>query len=89
MRRIWSEWAIARITTKSTPLTGTCRAGHEYTVVVTTVGHAVLYERALQRLADEDWRDAVLDSYTALDMYFATVPDPVPPARNGAGIGAP
>jgi hypothetical protein len=34
----------------------------------------MLYERALQRLAEGATRDAVLDAYTALDMYLSHVP---------------
>ena len=30
--------------------------------------------RCAPRQADGDWRDAVLDAYTALDMYMSTVP---------------
>lgn len=31
-------------------------------------------ERALQRFVDGDYRDSLLDAYTALDMYMPTVP---------------
>jgi hypothetical protein len=36
--------------------------------------HALVFERGLQRLADGDLRDAVVDAYTAMDMYMPTVP---------------
>ena len=36
--------------------------------------YALVYERALQRYMKGDLRDAVIDAYTAFEMYVATVP---------------
>jgi hypothetical protein len=51
-----------------------CRVGHPFVVVVADPTHALVFERGLQRLADGDLRDAVLDAYTAMEMYMPTVP---------------
>ena len=55
-------------------LQATCEKGHSFTAVFQDPPHSLMFERAIQRMVDEDWRDAVLDAYTALDMYLATVP---------------
>jgi hypothetical protein len=52
----------------------TCLNGHRFGVVVTEPAYALVFERGLQRLIDGELRDAVLDVYTALDMYMPTVP---------------
>ncbi|WP_394845221.1 hypothetical protein LZC95_50360 [Pendulispora brunnea] len=52
----------------------TCDKGHGFNVAIAAPAYALLYERALQRLSTGDLRDAVLDAYTALDMYLPNVP---------------
>lgn len=52
----------------------TCEAGHSFSIGTGEPVYALLYERALQRFVDGDYRDSLLDAYTALDMYMPTVP---------------
>jgi hypothetical protein len=51
-----------------------CDSGHERMIHLFESGWAILYERALQRHAAGQYRDAVLDAFTALEMYCAEVP---------------
>lgn len=51
----------------------TCARGHQSVLVFQGGAYGLLYERALQRLADGAIRDAILDAYTALEMYLHTV----------------
>lgn len=55
----------------------TCPRGHSNVHVFQGWAYGLLYERALQRLAEGATRDAVLDAFTALEMYLATVPERV------------
>ncbi|WP_437625457.1 hypothetical protein [Sorangium sp. So ce1151] len=52
----------------------TCLSGHRFGIVITEPAYALVFERGLQRLVNGELRDAVLDMYTALDMYMPTVP---------------
>jgi hypothetical protein len=52
----------------------TCTRGHTFQVQLNDPTYALFYERALQRFVEKEWRDAVLDAYTALDMFLTTVP---------------
>lgn len=52
----------------------TCEEGHKFTFGTSEPSYALLYERALQRFVDGDLRDALLDAYTAFDMYMPSVP---------------
>jgi hypothetical protein len=49
-----------------------CSKGHEFLLHVQDSGYGLLYERALQRLADGRTRDAVLDAYTVFDMFLGS-----------------
>ena len=51
-----------------------CEKGHRFVLFVQDLGHAMLFERALFHLVDGNARDAVLDGYTALEMFLALVP---------------
>jgi hypothetical protein len=73
IQALWEAPVAVTITTAPGG-SGSCARGHPFRIHVNDPGYAVLYERALQRLAAGEWRDAVLDGYTALDMYLATVP---------------
>lgn len=53
---------------------GVCAKGHAFILRVAEPAYALVFDRALQRLVDGDERDAVIDAYTALDMYMSTVP---------------
>jgi hypothetical protein len=57
--------------------TWSCPKGHSTSLVFQGGALGLLYERALQRLAKDATRDAVLDAFTALEMYLATVPERV------------
>jgi len=52
----------------------TCSKGHRFVLIVQDLGHAMLFERALVHLVDGNARDALLDGYTALEMFLALVP---------------
>jgi hypothetical protein len=58
-----------RITTEMAQLLG-CSQGHEFLIHFQDGGYAMLYERALERLVEGRTRDAVLDAYTAFDMFL-------------------
>lgn len=62
----------ARVTTETVQLMR-CLNGHRFALILQDGGYALLYERALQRLAIGHLRDAVLDAYTALDMCMGQV----------------
>ncbi len=49
--------------------TSNCQEGHAFSVIITEPAYSLVFERGLQRLADRDWRDAVLDAYTARHVY--------------------
>jgi len=66
-------YSEVRITTEPAAL-GKCGNGHEVLVYVHDGSYAVLYERALQRLATGSTRDAVIDAYTAFEIYLSHVP---------------
>jgi len=51
-----------------------CPQGHPIALIFQASGWARLFERALRRVAANDPRDAVLDAYTAFEMYIAEVP---------------
>jgi hypothetical protein len=68
------DFRIPAFITTTRMAVATCQSGHRIGVTVVDPAFALLYERALQRLANGDWRDAVLDAYTALDMYLPQVP---------------
>jgi hypothetical protein len=53
----------------------TCeQAGHKFRLFVQSPIWALYYDRGLHRVAAEMFRDAILDVYTALEMYLADVP---------------
>src|SRR5580658_4014832 len=52
----------------------TCPNNHETVMLFQTPGWGRLYERALRRIALHHPRDAVIDAYTAFEMYLADVP---------------
>jgi hypothetical protein len=51
-----------------------CPNGHEVGLIFQASGWAHLFERALRRVAINSPRDAVIDAYTAFDMFLAEVP---------------
>jgi hypothetical protein len=51
----------------------TCPRGHVSFVAVQDAPYALLYERALQRLSRGLARDAILDAYTAFEMFLVHV----------------
>ena len=51
-----------------------CPKGHAVVVIFQASGWARLFERGLERIVLGDHRDAVLDIYTAFEMYLAEVP---------------
>lgn len=53
---------------------GTCPEGHVFNLRIAEPAYALVFERGLQRLVDSDERDAIVDAYTAMDMYMPTVP---------------
>jgi hypothetical protein len=73
MKRVMTDRVVAFITHQKTASVN-CRNGHLLGVWIGEPAYALVFERALQRLVDGDWRDVVLDAYTALDMYLPTVP---------------
>ena len=60
-----------RITTETAQL-HRCDLEHDFMLHVQDGGYALLYERALQRVADGRTRDAVIDAYTSFDMFLAS-----------------
>ena len=52
----------------------TCFHGHKSVLAILDGAYALLFERALQRLVTGNTRDAVVDAYTAFEMYLAQVP---------------
>ncbi|XXT17962.1 hypothetical protein WME94_47815 [Sorangium sp. So ce429] len=73
IERIFGERVEGFITHERSTVV-TCRTGHRFGLVITEPAYALVFERGLQRLVDGDWRDVVLDAYTALEMYMSTVP---------------
>lgn len=51
-----------------------CPNGHKLAIVLQASGWARLFERGLKRLVLGDTRDAILDAYTAFEMYLSDVP---------------
>jgi hypothetical protein len=51
-----------------------CPQGHRQFIIIQEPGYALLFERALQNLTKGLMRDAVLDAYTAFDMFLGHVP---------------
>lgn len=51
-----------------------CPAGHPVGIIFQASGWARLFDRGLERLAFGELRDAILDAYTAFEMYLADVP---------------
>lgn len=51
-----------------------CPAGHPVGLIFQSSGWARLFDRGLERLAFGELRDAILDTYTAFEMYLAEVP---------------
>jgi len=62
-----------RLTTEPA-MEATCKHGHRSIVFFNDPAHALLFERALYRLVQGQTRDAVLDAYTAFEMYISHVP---------------
>ena len=52
----------------------TCANGHRTRMGIWDGAHALLFERALQRLIIGATRDAVIDAYTAFEMFLVHVP---------------
>lgn len=50
-----------------------CDKDHRVIYAFQGGAHALLYERALQRLADDAPRDAILDAYTAFEVFMQMV----------------
>jgi hypothetical protein len=51
-----------------------CKNGHRSVLVFLDGAYALVFERALQRVAIGSPRDAVMDAYTAFEMFLAHVP---------------
>ncbi|HMJ53189.1 MAG TPA: hypothetical protein VK540_13980 [Polyangiaceae bacterium] len=51
-----------------------CDAGHVFLLVLENGSHALLFDRAIERLAAGETRDAVTDGCTALEMFLSEVP---------------
>jgi hypothetical protein len=62
-----------RLTTKRWATTQ-CPRGHKWAIIFQAPGWGRLFERGLDCLALDAPRDAVLDAYTAFEMYLAEVP---------------
>lgn len=52
----------------------TCFHGHRSLLTILDPSFTLLFERGLQRLSTSSTRDAVVDAYTALEMYLSHVP---------------
>lgn len=64
---------IAELTTERGTVV-TCDVGHKWLYVAQASGWALLFTRAVRRVAVGNRRDAVLDAYTAFEMYLSQVP---------------
>jgi hypothetical protein len=62
-----------RLTTEPVAL-AVCAQEHKSVLIIHDGAYALLFERALQRLVTGNARDAVIDAYTAFEMYLAHVP---------------
>lgn len=51
-----------------------CGAGHVFLLVLENASHSLLFDRAVERLASGQTRDAVTDGCTALEMFLSEVP---------------
>lgn len=51
-----------------------CQNGHRSLLYALDGAYALLFERALQRIAIGSPRDAIIDAYTAFEMYLAHLP---------------
>ena len=51
-----------------------CKNGHRSVLVFLDGAYALVFERALQRVAIGSPRDAVMDAHTAFEMFLAHVP---------------
>ncbi len=62
-----------------------CQQNHETLYMVQDGPYAMLYERALRRLVLNEPRDAVIDAYTAFEMFLSHVPVRARYDREAAG----
>lgn len=70
-----SETAYAEVRLTAEPVAlAECDQGHRLLVCVNDGSYALLFERALQRLAIGSTTDAVIDAHTAFEIYLAHVP---------------
>jgi hypothetical protein len=75
------SWAVTpetgqtdvRLTTEPVAV-AKCTNGHESLLIIRDGAYAMLFERGLQRLVIGNTRDAVIDAYTAFEMYLSHVP---------------
>jgi hypothetical protein len=51
-----------------------CGTGHLFLLVLENASHSLLFDRAVERLASGETRDAVTDGCTALEMFLSEVP---------------
>jgi hypothetical protein len=73
MRIFLTETLVEAAITHERAAEAICPEGHTFMIGTSEPAYALVFERALQRLVAGDLRDAVLDAYTALDMYTPTV----------------
>jgi hypothetical protein len=63
-----------RVTVTDTVSVVTCENGHEFIYAIQDGAYALFFERGLRRFALGQFRDAILDAYTALEMYLSHAP---------------
>jgi hypothetical protein len=69
-REGWESVRGARVTTEIAQL-HRCTQNHDFMVHLQDGGYAILFERGLERLAQGRTRDAVIDGYSAFEMFLS------------------